>query len=149
MALSVVIGAQWGDEGKGKIIDYLSSTSDFVVRFHGGNNAGHTIVNHKGKFALHLIPSGIFNPKTKAIISNGVIIDLEVLIEEIRNLEKAGIKTAGRLFISPRAHLIMPYHKLLDHLYEDSKGKNKIGTTGRGIGPTYSDKVGQNGIRVG
>jgi adenylosuccinate synthase len=149
MPTTIIIGAQWGDEGKGKIIDYLANTSDFIVRFHGGNNAGHTIVNNKGKFALHLVPSGIFNEKAKCIISNGVVIDLEVLIEEIESLEKAGIKTSGRLFISPRAHLIMPYHKLLDKLYEEAKGKAKTGTTGRGIGPAYADKISYNGIRVG
>lgn len=148
MGATVVIGAQWGDEGKGKIIDYLSKNSKYVVRFHGGNNAGHTIVNSKGKFALHLIPSGIFNSKTKVIIANGVIIDLAVLIEEIKMLNKAGIKTKRRLFISPRAHLIMPYHKILDALYEQAKGNSKTGTTGRGIGPTYADKVSYNGIRV-
>ena len=149
MPTTIVIGAQWGDEGKGKIIDYLSSTSDFVVRFHGGNNAGHTIVNSKGKFALHLVPSGIFNPKSIAVISNGVVIDLEVLLGEIEDLEKAGIIIKGRLFISPRANLIMPYHKLLDNLYEEAKGEKKTGTTGRGIGPSYADKASYNGIRMG
>lgn len=148
MALNVVIGAQWGDEGKGKIIDYLSSKSDYVIRFHGGNNAGHTVINKLGKFALHLIPSGIFHPKTKAVIGNGVIVDLQVLIEEIEMLKRNGIKIKNKLFISPRCHLIMPYHKLLDSLYEKAKGKNKTGTTGRGIGPTYSDKVSYNGIRI-
>lgn len=148
MGATIVIGAQWGDEGKGKIIDYLSKNSKYVVRFHGGNNAGHTIVNSKGKFALHLIPSGIFNPQTKVIIANGVIIDLEVLLEEIKMLEKSNIKTKGRLFISPRANIIMPYHKILDGLYEKAKGNNKTGTTGRGIGPTYADKVSYNGIRI-
>ena len=148
MALSVVIGAQWGDEGKGKIIDYLSDTSDYVIRFHGGNNAGHTVINKFGKFALHLVPSGIFHPKTKVIIGNGVIIDLQVLLEEIEMLKKCKIKLENKLFISPRCHLIMPYHKLLDSLYEKAKGKNKTGTTGRGIGPTYSDKVSYNGIRM-
>ena len=131
MALSVVIGAQWGDEGKGKIIDYLSATSDYVIRFHGGNNAGHTVINKFGKFALHLVPSGIFHPKTKVIIGNGVIIDLQVLLEEIEMLKKCKIKLENKLFISPRCHLIMPYHKLLDSLYEKAKGKNKTGTTGR------------------
>src|SRR3990167_7104366 len=148
MALSVVIGAQWGDEGKGKIIDYLSATSDYVIRFHGGNNAGHTVINKFGKFALHLVPSGIFYPKTKVIIGNGVIVDLHVLLEEIKMLKKRGIKIKNKLFISPRCHLIMPYHKLLDSLYENAKGKGKTGTTGRGIGPTYSDKVSYNGIRI-
>jgi len=148
MALNAVLGAQWGDEGKGKIVDYLAAKSDYVIRFNGGNNAGHTIINKSGKFALHLIPSGIFNPKTKAIIASGVIVDLEVLVKEIELLEKSGIKLKNKLFISPRCHLIMPYHKILDSLYETAKGKNKTGTTGRGIGPTYSDKVSYNGIRI-
>lgn len=145
---TLVVGSQWGDEGKGKIVDYLSSKSDFVVRFHGGNNAGHTVINQYGKFPMHLIPCGIFNPKIKAIIANGVILDLDVLVSEIENLEKAGINFKNRLYISPRCHLIMPYHKILDKLYEEAKGKAKTGTTGRGIGPTYSDKVSYNGIRI-
>lgn len=149
MATTTIIGAQWGDEGKGKIIDFLAEDSDYVVRFHGGNNAGHTIINSRGKFSLHLMPSGIFNPKTKNIISNGVILDLEVLIKEIDEIEKAGFKVKNRLVISPRCHLIMPYHKLLDSLYEEAKGKSKTGTTGRGIGPTYADKASYNGIRLG
>ncbi|MCL4418959.1 adenylosuccinate synthase [Patescibacteria group bacterium] len=148
MAVTLVIGSQWGDEGKGKIIDYLSLKSDYVVRFHGGNNAGHTVINKLGKFPMHLVPSGIFNEKSRAIISNGVILDLDVLVSEIESLEKSGIKTKGRLFISPRCHLIMPYHKILDRLYEEAKGKKKTGTTGRGIGPTYADKVSYNGIRI-
>lgn len=148
MATTLVVGSQWGDEGKGKLVDYLSAKSDYVVRFHGGNNAGHTVINNYGKFPMHLIPCGIFNKKIKAIIANGVILDLEVLITEIESLEKAGIKIKDRLYISPRCHLIMPYHKLLDRLYEEAKGKNKTGTTGRGIGPTYSDKVSYNGIRL-
>ena len=117
MALNVVIGAQWGDEGKGKIVDYLAASSDYVIRFHGGNNAGHTIINKYGKFVMHLIPSGIFTPTTKTIIGNGVIIDLEVLISEINILKKIGINLVGRLFISTRCHIIMPYHKILDNLY--------------------------------
>jgi len=148
MALNVVIGAQWGDEGKGKIVDYLAASSDYVIRFHGGNNAGHTIINKYGKFVMHLIPSGIFTRTTKTIIGNGVIIDLEVLISEINILRKIGIKLEVRLFISPRCHLIMPYHKILDKLYEEAKGKGKTGTTGRGIGPCYADKVSYNGIRL-
>lgn len=146
--VTVVIGSQWGDEGKGKIIDYLSLNSHYVVRFHGGNNAGHTVVNSYGKFGMHLIPSGIFNKKTRAIISNGVVLDLETLLLEIETLEKAGISVKNRLFISPRCHLIMPYHKMLDRLYEEAKGKGKTGTTGRGIGPVHADKVSYNGIRV-
>ena len=149
MAVNIVIGAQWGDEGKGKIIDNLSEKSDFVIRFNGGNNAGHTIINSYGKFAMHLIPSGIFNKKSKAIIGNGVVLDLAVLLLEIETVKKAGIKLEDRLYLSPRCHLIMPYHKLLDKLYEQAKGKAKTGTTGRGIGPVYSDKVSYNGIRLG
>lgn len=148
MAATVIIGAQWGDEGKGKIIDYLSKNADIVVRFHGGNNAGHTVVNPQGKFAMHLVPSGIFNKKSKAVIGNGVILDLEVLVNEIKILEASGIKLKKRLFISPRCHLIMPYHKILDRLYEEAKGDKKTWTTGRGIGPTYADKVSYNGIRL-
>ena len=148
MAATVLIGSQWGDEGKGKIIDYLSEKSDIIVRFHGGNNAGHTVINSFGKFPMHLIPSGIFNKKAKAVIANGTILDLEVLKNEIDLLRKAKVSIDGRLFISPRCHVIMPYHKLLDRLYEEAKGKNKTGTTGRGIGPTYADKVSYNGIRL-
>ena len=148
MATTVIIGAQWGDEGKGKVIDYLSEKSDIIIRHHGGNNAGHTVINKFGKFPMHLVPSGIFNKKTKAIIGNGVILDLEVLVSEIKMLEKAKINLKGRLLISPRANIIMPYHKLLDKLYEEAKGKNKTGTTGRGIGLTYADKVSYNGIRL-
>ncbi len=148
MAINIVLGSQWGDEGKGKIIDNLSEASDYVVRFNGGNNAGHTIINKYGKFAMHLVPSGIFHEKTKAVIANGVVLDLEVLISEIETIKKAGVNFNGRLFISPRCHLIMPYHKLLDKLYEEAKGKAKTGTTGRGIGPVYADKVSYNGIRL-
>jgi adenylosuccinate synthase len=148
MAINIVLGSQWGDEGKGKIIDNLSEKSDFVVRFNGGNNAGHTIINKYGKFAMHLVPSGIFHPKTKSIIGNGVVLDLAGLISEIETIKKAGVNFTGRLFISPRCHLIMPYHKLLDKLYEEAKGKAKTGTTGRGIGPVFADKVSYNGIRL-
>src|SRR4051812_31391587 len=138
MPVSFVIGSQWGDEGKGKIIDFLSEKADFVVRSHGGNNAGHTVINEYGRFPMHLIPCGIFSKRAKACITNGVVLDLEVLICEIELLEKAGLSLVDRLFISPRCHLIFPYHKLLDRLYEDAKGKAKTGTTGRGIGPVYA-----------
>lgn len=148
MAVTLIIGSQWGDEGKGKIIDYLSLQSDYIVRFHGGNNAGHTVINNFGKFLMHLIPSGIFNKKSKAVIANGVVLDLEVLISEIENLKKKSIDIKNRFFISPRCHLIMPYHKILDRLYEEAKGKKRTGTTGRGIGPAYADKVSYNGIRI-
>ena len=147
MLATLILGSQWGDEGKGKIIDFLSVKADYIVRFQGGNNAGHTVINKYGSFPLHLVPSGIFS-KATACISNGTVLDLEVLAEEIEMLEKAGIKLTGRLLISPRCHVIMPYHKLLDKLYEQAKGKAKTGTTGRGIGPVYADKVSYNGIRL-
>lgn len=148
MPASIIIGSQWGDEGKGKIIDCLSNAAHLVIRFHGGNNAGHTVINEYGKFPMHLIPSGIFAKQTKACITNGVVLDLSVLINEIAMLEKAGITLTNRLFISPRCHLILPYHKLLDKIYEDAKGDAKTGTTGRGIGPVYADKVSYHGIRL-
>lgn len=149
MAVTLVIGAQWGDEGKGKIIDVLSQNADFVIRYHGGNNAGHTIINNYGKFALHLIPAGIFHKQAKAIIANGVVVDPQALQDEITMLEKAGVSLKGRLMISPHCHLIMPYHKILDKVYEEAKGKGKTGTTGRGIGPVHADKVSYNGIQLG
>lgn len=148
MAVTLIVGAQWGDEGKGKVIDYIAQNSRLVIRFHGGNNAGHTVINQYGKFAMHLIPSGIFNSKSKSIISNGVLLDLEGLLNEIKMLEKSRIKIKNKLIISPRCHIIMPYHKLLDSLYEKAKGKGKTGTTGRGIGPVMADKVSYNGIRI-
>lgn len=146
--IQVVIGSQWGDEGKGKIVDLLAKKADYTVRFHGGNNAGHTVVVNGKKYPFHLIPSGILNKNTKGIIANGTILDPEVLIGEIDQLEKEGIKLKNKLFISPRCHLIMPYHKALDEAYENARGKNKLGTTRRGIGPTFADKVSYNGIRV-
>lgn len=145
---TVVLGTQWGDEGKGKIVDLFAARADYVVRFHGGNNAGHTVVIGDRKFSFHLIPSGIFQKKTICVIANGVIIDPEVLIGEMKLVQKAGVKLKNKLIISPRCHLIMPYHKALDHAYENARGKHKLGTTGRGIGPTYSDKVSYNGIRI-
>lgn len=148
MAVTLIIGAQWGDEGKGKIIDYIAQNSKFVVRFHGGNNAGHTVINEYGKFALHLVPSGVFYQNTKAIISNGTVLDIDVLVQEIELLKKAGINLEDRLFISPRCHIIMPYHKLLEKVYEKAKGNGKTGSTGRGIGPVYADKVSYNGLRI-
>lgn len=146
--VSVVIGAQWGDEGKGKIMDLVSQSSDYVVRFHGGNNAGHTVINKYGTFPLHLIPSGIFAKKAKACITNGTVLNLEVLLDEIDMLNKAGFKLENRLIISPRCHIILPYHKLLDGLSEKVKGDKKVGTTGRGIGPVHADKVSYQGIRL-
>lgn len=145
----VVVGTQWGDEGKGKIIDVLSPTSDYVVRFQGGNNAGHTVMTEEGsKFVLHLLPSGIINSKGKCIIASGVVVDIEVLLQEISELEKRG-KDLSNLYIDERAHIIMPYHIMIDKAIENELGKNKIGTTQRGIGPCYNDKISRNGIRMG
>ena len=147
MPVTVIVGAQWGDEGKGKVVDLLGEHADVVVRYQGGNNAGHTIENDCGKFALHLVPSGICSPKTMAVIGNGVVIDPVVLREEIDHLEGRGVSTAN-LKISAGAHLIMPYHLLLDRVGETALGANKIGTTHRGIGPAYSDKTARTGLRV-
>ncbi len=146
--VSVIVGTQWGDEGKGRIIDLLSEHADFAVRFNGGNNAGHTIVVNGKKYAFHLIPSGILQPKTVAVIGNGVVLDLEVLISEIEMLEKDGLDLGKKLIISDRCHIILPYHKALDLAFENARGKKKMGTTGRGIGPVYADKVSYNGIRI-
>jgi len=146
--VSVLVGTQWGDEGKGRIIDLLSENADFAVRYNGGNNAGHTIVVNGKKYPFHLIPSGILQSKTKCVIANGVVLDLEVLISEIKMLEDDGLNLKDKLIISDRCHLILPYHKALDIAYENARGKNKLGTTARGIGPVYADKVSYNGIRV-
>lgn len=145
--VNVVLGTFFGDEGKGKIIDYLSTKADVSIRCSGGNNAGHTINVNGKKFAFHLIPSGILSSNTKAIIGNGVVIDPKVLIEEIDRLHEAGYST-DNLFISNKAHIIMPYHIVLDKLLEEARGDNKIGTTARGIGPAYCDKYERSGIRV-
>lgn len=145
--VNVVLGTFFGDEGKGKIIDYLSTKADVSVRCSGGNNAGHTINVDGKKFAFHLIPSGILSSNTKAIIGNGVVIDPKVLIEEIDRLHEAGYST-DNLYISNKAHIIMPYHIVLDRLLEEARGDNKIGTTARGIGPAYCDKYERSGIRV-
>ena len=146
----VVVGTQWGDEGKGKIVDILAERADYIVRFQGGNNAGHTLVINGQKHILHLIPSGIFHEGKVCLIGNGVVVDPAVLLEEIDRLEKAGLPVPpGKLYVSEKAHLIMPYHKAIDHGREALKGKTRIGTTGRGIGPCYEDKVARRGIRVG
>ncbi len=141
----VVVGAQWGDEGKGKIVDILSEQADLVVRYQGGANAGHTVVKGDDEFILHQIPSGILHPTTRCVIGNGVVLDPETLLGEIRELEGRGVEVAGRLFVSERAHLVLPYHKLLEQAAER---RERIGTTGRGIGPAYEDKFGRRGIRV-
>ena len=148
MPAYAVIGGQWGDEGKGKIIDYLAGSVDSVVRYAGGNNAGHTVVNDKGTFQLHLVPSGICWPDVYGIIGNGVVVDPDVLVSELQEIGSRGIDTS-KLFISERAHVIMPYHVVLDRLEEEARGKAAIGTTGRGIGPAYMDKTGRMGVRVG
>lgn len=145
--VDVVLGTFYGDEGKGKIIDYLSENADVSIRCSGGNNAGHTITVNGKKFAFHLIPSGILNKNTKAIIGNGVVIDPKVLIEEIKNLKGNGY-SVDNLYISDKAHIIMPYHIMMDNLQEELRGDKKIGTTARGIGPAYSDKYERSGIRV-
>jgi len=148
MPVIALIGAQWGDEGKGKVVDLLAQKARMVVRFSGGDNAGHTVINPYGEFRLHLVPSGIFSPQTICIIGNGVVINPAVLIGEIDLLNQRGVDTT-RLFISDRAHLVMPYHVLLDGLEEESRGEKALGTTRKGIGPAYADKVARLGIRVG
>lgn len=145
--VNVVLGGFYGDEGKGKIIDYLSCDADMSIRYSGGNNAGHTITVDGVKYAFHLIPSGILNKETKAVIGNGVVIDPKVLLEEIDNLHANGVST-DNLYISSKAHIILPYHVELDKMLEENRGENKIGTTARGIGPAYCDKYERSGIRV-
>ncbi|HUV75415.1 MAG TPA: adenylosuccinate synthase [Dehalococcoidales bacterium] len=148
MPVIAVIGAQWGDEGKGKVVDLLAEEVKIVARFSGGDNAGHTVVNRYGEFKLHLIPSGIFSPKATCIIGNGVMINPAVLLDEVEQLNQRGVDTS-RLFISDRAHLVMPYHLLLDGLEEELRGGKAIGTTRKGIGPAFADKTARLGIRTG
>jgi len=148
MPAVAIIGAQWGDEGKGKIVDLIARQADVVVRFSGGDNAGHTVVNASGEFKLHLVPSGVFSKKAICIMGNGMAINPSVLLEEIESLRKRGIDTS-RIYISDRAHIIMPYHILFDGLEEESRGGKAIGTTRKGIGPVYSDKMARLGIRAG
>ena len=148
MPAYAVLGAQWGDEGKGKIIDYLSRRADIVARFSGGNNAGHTVINDLGDFSLHLVPCGVFSDGVMNVIGNGVVVDPDVLIEEMEALKQGGVDISSSLMISERAHLIMPYHVILDTLAEKGRGTQAIGTTGKGIGPAYSDKTSRTGIRA-
>ena len=148
MSVKIVVGSQWGDEAKAKIVDYTAAKADYVVRFQGGANAGHTVIVNGNEFIFHLIPSGIIYPDKICVIGNGVVIDPSALMDEIEELKKRGIEVEGRLFISQKAHLVMPYHKLLDQAAEKHKGKNSIGTTGRGIGPAYRDKAARVGIRI-
>jgi adenylosuccinate synthase len=150
MANTILVGAQWGDEGKGKIIDFLTERANIVVRSQGGNNAGHTVIVNGKKYVLHLIPSGILRKGTMCVIGNGVVIDATSLAEEIEGLRLQGIRvTPKNLMISDCAHLTLPYHRALDRARETAKGKGKIGTTGRGIGPTYCDKASRVGLRTG
>ena len=144
---TVIVGTQWGDEGKGKVIDILSQKVDYIVRYQGGNNAGHTVVVKNKVYIFHLIPSGILHKEKICCIGNGVVVDPSVLLQEIRDLEKAGINIGSRLKISSLAHVILPYHRILDQLRE-TKRAHKIGTTGRGIGPSYADKISRCGIRM-
>jgi adenylosuccinate synthase len=149
MANVAVVGTQWGDEGKGKVVDYLSARADLVVRFQGGNNAGHTLVVCGQKTICHLIPSGILHKGRRCFIGNGVVLDPEVLIEEMEDLRNKGVEVSPEcLGLSEKTHIIMPYHRAIDVAREAAKGKDKIGTTGRGIGPCYEDKVGRTGIRA-
>ena len=148
MTVTAVVGAQWGDEGKGRIVDYLAQEARMVIRFQGGDNAGHTVVNEHGTFRLHLVPSGIFNPATACIIGTGTVIHPPALLEELAELTRAGI-SVDNLWISDRAHVVMPYHRMLDGLEESARGGSQIGTTKRGIGPAYADKAARSGIRMG
>src|SRR6266700_7602351 len=144
-----VLGAQWGDEGKGKIVDLLTPHFAIVARYQGGHNAGHTVYVNGVKFVLRLIPSGILHPGVTCVIGNGVVIDPQALFAEIDELTRNGIDVKGRILVSDKAHLILPYHRDLDLLSEARRGERKIGTTSRGIGPAYEDKIGRRGIRVG
>jgi adenylosuccinate synthase len=145
--VTAIVGAQWGDEGKGKITDLLAQEADLVIRFQGGNNAGHTVVNEHGTFKLHLVPSGIFNPRALCVLGPGCVVDLAFLCRELEQLERSGI-SAANLRVSDRAHLLMPWHVALDRLDERERGRRKLGTTGMGVGPAYSDKVGRHGLQA-
>jgi len=148
MSVTAIVGAQWGDEGKGRVVDYLAQSADMVIRFQGGDNAGHTVVNDFGTFKLHLVPSGIFNPNTINLIGTGTVVNPDSLLEEISAVETAGVSTEN-LFISNRAQMVMPYHRMLDGLQESARAEKKIGTTKRGIGPAYADKGARRGLRLG
>src|SRR5436309_11316021 len=148
MANTILIGAQWGDEGKGKIIDVLTAKADIVVRSQGGNNAGHTVIHRGAKYILHLIPSGILRRGKTCVIGNGVVVDPIALVAEIEGLRKLGVKIGKNLLVSDCAHLVMPYHRLLDEQRELRQGRAKIGTTKRGIGPAYGDKAARTGLRM-
>ena len=148
MSVTVVIGTQWGDEAKGKFVDLLSQQAELTARFNGGDNAGHTVVNPYGTFKLRLTPNGFANPNTTCIIGPGVVVNLATLLAEIETIQQAGIALEERLWVSPRCHVVMPYHPRVEAIYERAKGKASTGTTGRGMGPVYADKVSYNGIRL-
>lgn len=147
MPVTAIVGTQWGDEGKGRIIDLLAQQADVVIRFQGGSNAGHTVVNDRGKFALHLVPSGIFNPQTRCIVGAGAVVEVASLLDEMAQLEAAGVSLQN-LWLSERAHITLPLHRQLDGLEEGSRGAQAIGTTKRGVGPTYEDKAARRGLRL-
>jgi len=148
MSVTMVIGAQWGDEAKGKVVDLLSQNADITARFNGGDNAGHTVINDYGMFKLRLTPNGFSNPNTTCIIGPGVVVNLATLISELHMIKDAGIELSNRLWISPRCHVVMPYHPMVESIYELAKGDTSTGTTKRGMGPVYADKVSYNGIRL-
>jgi adenylosuccinate synthase len=148
MSVTAVVGAQWGDEGKGRLVDYLAQRAAMVIRFQGGDNAGHSVVNERGTFRLHLVPSGIFNPETRCIVGPGAVVNPDTILEEMKTLAEAGV-SLDNLWLSERAHVVLPYHKLLDGLEERARGGGQIGTTQRGIGPAYADKSAREGIRLG
>ncbi len=148
MSVTMVLGAQWGDEAKGKVVDLLSQQADLVARFNGGDNAGHTVINQYGTFKLRLTPNGFSNPNTLCLIGPGVVVNLATLIAELKMIGEAGIDLSHRLWVSPRCHVVMPYHPMVEAIYEQAKGSSSTGTTGRGMGPVYADKVSYNGIRL-
>lgn len=148
MTVCAILGGQWGDEGKGKIVDFVAEHADVTARFSGGNNAGHTVMNPQGTFKLHLVPAGIFWPQGIGVVGNGVVVNPGALLEEIDALKVRGIDLEGRLLVSDRSHLVMPYHVKLDELAEKARGDLAIGTTGKGIGPAYTDKAARTGIRA-
>ena len=148
MTVTAVVGTQWGDEAKGKVVDLLSQQADIVARFNGGDNAGHTVINQFGTFKLRLTPNGFSNPQTTCIIGPGVVLNLKTLIDEIEDIQQSGIELANRLWVSPRCNVIMPWHPMLETIFEEAKGSARTGTTKRGIGPVYADKVSYNGIRL-
>ena len=148
MPVCAVLGGQWGDEAKGKIVDFLARDADIVARFSGGNNAGHTVINDRGEFIFHLVPCGVLWPEVQGVVGNGVVVDPDVFLDEIDHLEGRGERVAGRVTISERSHLVMPYHIVLDQLAEAARGSEALGTTGRGIGPAYTDKTARIGVRA-